>query len=854
MRRSRYRYILPGLIFLFSITVLAVHFSGLPLRFGTLSYSHAIPFTHDGRVTFVRPTAYDAGLRVNDQITSLNGRPADDDQVFVEEFQKARGGQRLDLTVERTAESGGIESHSVSIEPIVMERGIGLYLRFVAGLLFSYAMPTLCILLGLWVVFVRTHDHLAWLLMLLLFGIASIGLEGYGSGSIIQVFRTVFGSAWSLSMLLLGIYFPERLHFDKKFPWIKWVFIIPLGFQVVFSVLEQISRQLGFSISGLRPIYAFYAPISTPLNIIAVSLFFVCLGWKSGTLENPDARRRLRLMVFGTMVAMFPSFAIIVYMIATRTSGSFFDVAPAWFAILALIVMLIFPITMAYVIVVHRAMDVSIVIRQGLQYAFAKGSVRVMQLLLLVGIGLAVRWMMMNYGSDSSAQIAFIVGGVALVPLIDVVAKPLRVWIDKRFFREAYNTEQLLAELGDDVRSIVETRPLLETLASRIAESLHVSSLAIFINEAGNYKPAVQIGFDGMPSVEFGASSSVVQAIATGDPLSVYQEDPEVMRAFSGEESALSDLKSQLVVPITGKNDLNGFISLGPKLSEEPYTANDIRLLRSVALQAGLALENSRLTESVARDAALRERMNREIEIAREVQERLFPQELPTIEGVEFFGKCRPASGVGGDYYDFFELENGKLGIAIGDVSGKGIGASLMMASLQASLRGQTIHHGDDLAALMSHVNQLVYETSTTNRYATFFYAQFDPTTRKLIYVNAGHNAPYLLRENDGGVDILNLTEGGPVVGMLPPMIVEYEQGELILQAGDLLVGTTDGITEAMDPDDNEWGDEAVLAELQTIKHLKPDEIIEHMIAAADQFARGAKQHDDMTIIVLKAV
>jgi phosphoserine phosphatase RsbU/P len=273
-----------------------------------------------------------------------------------------------------------------------------------------------------------------------------------------------------------------------------------------------------------------------------------------------------------------------------------------------------------------------------------------------------------------------------------------------------------------------------------------------------------------------------------------------------------------------------------------------------VAIQTGLALENSRLTEAIATEAGQRERMNRELEIAREVQERLFPQEFPKVEGLEYYGACRPALGVGGDYYDFLELEGGKFGIAIGDVSGKGIGASLMMASLQASLRGQAIHSKDDLAGLMARVNKLVYETSTTNRYATFFHAQYDPETRKLIYVNAGHNPPYLLRKNGDGTEVIMLTEGGAVVGMLPPMLVNYTQGDVVLQSGDLLVGFTDGISEAMNPDEEEWGEEAMLEELKTLEGRSCREILEHIVAAADRFASGAKQHDDMTMIVLRAL
>ncbi|NOT49443.1 MAG: PP2C family protein-serine/threonine phosphatase, partial [Acidobacteria bacterium] len=289
-----------------------------------------------------------------------------------------------------------------------------------------------------------------------------------------------------------------------------------------------------------------------------------------------------------------------------------------------------------------------------------------------------------------------------------------------------------------------------------------------------------------------------------------------------------------------------------PKRSEEPYTASDLRLLRSVATQTGFALENSRLTEAVAREAAQKERLNAELEIAREVQERLFPQELPNVDGLEYYGACRPALGVGGDYYDFLELPGGKFGIAIGDVSGKGIGASLMMASLQASLRGQAIHSGDDLASLMTHVNTLVYEASTTNRYATFYYAQYDPKTRKLSYVNAGHNPPFLLRPNGSDVEVIKLDVGGPVVGMLPSILVCYEQGEVQLEEGDMLVGFTDGISESMNPAEEEWGEDELLEDLKGLISCPAEEVLRTIVAAADKFADGAKQHDDMTMIVVR--
>ena len=219
---------------------------------------------------------------------------------------------------------------------------------------------------------------------------------------------------------------------------------------------------------------------------------------------------------------------------------------------------------------------------------------------------------------------------------------------------------------------------------------------------------------------------------------------------------------------------------------------------------------------------------------------------------MDYFGSCRTALDVGGDYYDFLELNDEKFGIAIGDISGKGIGASLMMASLQASLRGQSLHYKEDLAGLITQINSLLYDASTSNRFATFFYAQYDSKTQNLIYVTAGHDPPYLLRKNGDELEIIKLDKGGAVVGMLPPMLVNYEQGEIKLQKGDLIFSSTDGITEAMNPNDEEWGEENMLAELKKVYGKPAKKIAEHILQKADEFASGAKQHDDMTLIVIR--
>jgi len=266
------------------------------------------------------------------------------------------------------------------------------------------------------------------------------------------------------------------------------------------------------------------------------------------------------------------------------------------------------------------------------------------------------------------------------------------------------------------------------------------------------------------------------------------------------------------------------------------------------AAQTALAQEVARLTTAIGRESAQRERLNRELEIAREVQEYLFPQQLPTVPGLDYCGQCRPAREVGGDYYDFLELPEGKFGVAVGDVSGKGVGAALMMASLEASLRALA-SVVDDPAELMDRVNSLVCQASAANRYATLFYAQYDPATRRLSYVNAGHNPPIVLRNCAGSCQVLRLETGGPVIGLLPH---RYQRGLFSHEVGDLVVLFTDGVSESMNARSEEWGEDRLIEYVKTSHGLPASEAVRRILTAAAAFAAGAAQHDDMTLVVLR--
>jgi sigma-B regulation protein RsbU (phosphoserine phosphatase) len=439
--------------------------------------------------------------------------------------------------------------------------------------------------------------------------------------------------------------------------------------------------------------------------------------------------------------------------------------------------------------------------------------------------------------------------------------KVLSSWIDRKFFREAYSADQILGELATQAQGFTETQPLIRTVSECISNALHVDRIAVLLRSGDTFRLQYAVGVDAGHEVLLPGSSKTIRNLDLAkSPASVYLDNPDgwLLAATDGERAALRELGAEMLLPLRGRNRLLGVMALGPKRSEEPYSRSDRGLLQSVAMHTGLSIENSDLMRSLAAEAAQRERINREIEIAREVQERFLPQSYPVVAGVELAGACRPAQGVGGDYYDFIEMKDPhggggmSLGIAIGDISGKGISAALLMASLRASLRGLTRNSSGDLAAMLREVNALVYEASSSNRYATFFFAQLDPASRRLTYVNAGHNAPALLRPGAKGVEVVRLEAGGPVIGLIEDCV--YEQSTLDLRPGDILLAFTDGISEAMNHDDEEWGEERLIERLARCPEMPAAALVDCLVKAADEFAAGAPQHDDMTLLILKVL
>jgi len=318
--------------------------------------------------------------------------------------------------------------------------------------------------------------------------------------------------------------------------------------------------------------------------------------------------------------------------------------------------------------------------------------------------------------------------------------------------------------------------------------------------------------------------------------------DPRRDERFKGVTWDLS-VKSLLSVPMVIKSQLRGVLTAYNKKSGSGgFTEDDQRLLAIIAAQSAQVIENARLYEAEQTLLQVKE----ELRLAAKIQNDLLPAAAPKISGYDLAGRSIPAQLVGGDYFDFIRISETRLGVCLGDVSGKGLPASLLKANVQATLRSQAITDaGPSLCIKRS--NRLLFQSTSSDKFVTLFYGVLDSAAHTLAYCNAGHEVPVLLggqganqRLSTGGV-VLSIVEDFP-----------FEEESIAIRPGDVLVVFSDGITEAENPAHQLFTEDRIPAIIETHRHAPAAEIIEHLTEAVRVYAAGTPQFDDMTIVVIK--
>jgi sigma-B regulation protein RsbU (phosphoserine phosphatase) len=313
---------------------------------------------------------------------------------------------------------------------------------------------------------------------------------------------------------------------------------------------------------------------------------------------------------------------------------------------------------------------------------------------------------------------------------------------------------------------------------------------------------------------------------------------------LSGRESVVFlGLRSVLCVPLMLKGEVIGLIYVDNRVQAGIFTSDDLELLSAIAASAAVAIENARLYQV----AVEKGRLERELQLAHEVQTRLLPSSTPQLEGWEFAAEWIPAREAAGDFYDFIPAEDGRLILVIADVSDKGMAAALYMALTRSIIRA-SMHHHPFPAEAIAEANRLICTDADYGMFVTLFYALLDPKNGEITYVNAGHNPPL---HCDGSCrELARLTRTGMALGIFED--APYEQRTIRLEPGDFLLLYTDGVTEAFNPAEEQFGEGRLEAVLQSHAHASADELVAAIQQAVEAFTGAVAPFDDVTMVAVR--
>jgi len=478
------------------------------------------------------------------------------------------------------------------------------------------------------------------------------------------------------------------------------------------------------------------------------------------------------------------------------------------------------PLAFAFAIVKYRLMNIDLIIRRTVTYALLSLVVFVIYGVLLVSAGALLVHLL------GVRNQAVLVGSTIVVALLAVpLRNTLQRVVDRNVFRERVSYPLALRTLADAASGGTSREELLRLLAEQLQQALQNRMVLVAMRSDQHFVAAAKVGI-----ADEILGSFRVPAFAIARPL-----DPERDALAPELAQRFRRIGAKLLVPMRAQREAIGFVALGAKLSNDPFSAEDLEFLGAAATQVAMALETSRLRSEEV-----------DFEQARAMQQILLPKSLPQLDGFDLAGMWQPARSVGGDYYDALDLGDGKAAVCIADVAGKGMPAALLMASLQAAVKA-TASSDTAPRKLCEKVRHVVAGNLTGGTFITFFYALLDTQERTLTYCNAGHNPPLLMRATG---EVERLDTGGSVLGRLFRGET-YEQAIVPLDPGDRVVLFTDGVSESRRAGED-FGDERIIDVVRSHRELGAAELQEKIVEAITSFTSGAFG-DDVTLVVIAA-
>lgn len=839
---------------------LAVGFVGLAIAIASIADMFSarpydgivpLPYGQEGiEVRMVLPgtPAEKAGIKAGECVQGIGKRIVNTSSDASAELRRHRIGERVDYLVRNGPCPGGPEAAGRELRTIRLE----LSSERLGGRTYLYAVVVgfLFFLIGLFV-FVRVPGErsarIFFLLcvLFLLFFICRLRPASYWW---IDVFVQNTGT---VSLFLLPAVFlhfflifprPKRLHFAKPDEWTgeppaRWkvslqeflstspallymLYAVP-PFVFLYDVMRQVRGEKVTVLSG--------APLSSWILLgDYLVLGLVALAHSAFTLEDPRERRQAFHVFVGTIVGTVP-FVL------------FFIVLPSAFGIdeyafYGIIPMILIPATFAYAIVRFQMLNVRVIVRRTFLYAATTAV-----LLGLYALVVALANLVFSSSRLSASPLFnfgfFLVG----ISLFEVLRRRLQAPLDKLFFREKFDYQTALLEMSEAITGELDLGRIADYLTSSVAATMRLEKASIWLRDREGW-----LERRGKREDRLSPSAAVRRVLRQeGKPSDL----EEISLHFADGESEefrerLAAEGFRLLVPLVYRERLMGIVALKEKLSGERFDRDDLSLLSTLANQSALAIETALLHDEMTRQAELR----RDLEIARDIQVSLLPRQVPEVPGFAFLGGSIPARVVGGDFYDFIPFEDRRLGVVIGDVSGKSVPASLLMVASKEIVYSRALTTSDP-GLLFQESNRRIYSIKR-RMFVSLGFFLLDADAMTLRYAIGGQPLPILLRPGNGGPCLIEPPEHRLPLGAFRE--VPYDTKELFLKKGDLLFFYTDGFTEAMDGDMNPFGEERLMASVEARQAGTLQEVANGVLADIRDFVGGAEQYDDMTFLFLR--
>lgn len=591
-------------------------------------------------------------------------------------------------------------------------------------------------------------------------------------------------------------------------------------------------------------------PFNWP-NTVALPVLMVWLGsglvaqiYRHKRISDPAEQQQTKWAVFGLatpflawVVAFLPAVIIPLFM---EEPGALFALYSLIGEQLVTISLLLVPLTIAMSVFRVRLWDIDLLINRALVYGGLTGALGVFYVASVVALQQIFRTL-----TGQTSDLAIVYSTLAMAVLFMPLRRRLQDFIDRRFYRRRYDAAQTLAAFSEKVRDEVDLNRLVDDLLAVVRETMEPAHASIWLHQAPASSPVDASEVD----AEIRQASTSPVEIAPDDPLIPYvREVADVvnLERLELDSAALRALKKAgvaIVVPLVSQSELVGLLNLGPRLSRQEFSADDRRLLSNLATQAAPAVRVAQLVRQQQAEVRARERLEQELRVARLIQQTLLPADVPSLAGWELATYYQPARAVGGDFYDFLPLSDGRLGLIVGDVADKGMPAALMMASARSFLRAAA-RRAASPGQVLEEVNDLLCPDMPHNMFVTCLYAILDPASGRLEYANAGQTLPY--RRVNGHVAELEAT--GLPLGVVPD--AHYEENTVKLELGESLLFYSDGLVEAHNPQRQMFS----FPRLETLVASHPGGValIDFLLTElADFTGTDWEQEDDVTMLAL---